>query len=183
MFRRMKSRRGLSPVITTIFLMAIIIAAIGVSLGIILPSVQNLNDQLDLETNASNLMVIDENFRDMMLNGYTTKLFYTMDLGASGFFMGDISSTTSIQLRVQEVDPATSTVTADYRMTELPGSPTFINETQHRLIIRQELSNDILDTNSHQYLTGSGTQNMFYLNSIQRASVGWTILNQKSKQI
>jgi hypothetical protein len=158
--------------------MAIILAAIGVSLGIIFPAVQDLNDQLDLETNSSNLLVIDENFRDMMLNGYTSKLFYTMDLGDSGFFMGDISSTTNLRLKVREFDITDGSIADDYQIPAGPGSPTFINETQHRLIIRQELSNSILDSNSHQYLTGSGIQNMFYLNSIQRASVGWTILNQ-----
>ena len=63
-------------------------AAIGVSLGIIFPNVENLNDQIDLEINSSNLIAIDENFRDMMLNGYTSKLLYSFDLGASSFLFG-----------------------------------------------------------------------------------------------
>ena len=127
MFRRFKSKRGLSPVITTIFLIGIIIAAIGVSLGIIFPSVQELNDQMDLETNSSNLFVLDENFRDMMLNGHTSKLYYTMDLGGTGFLMGDLTSATDIELKYRTVNPANQQVIEDVTLSGSPQNPSIFN--------------------------------------------------------
>ncbi|MCE7737642.1 MAG: hypothetical protein GPJ54_22315 [Candidatus Heimdallarchaeota archaeon] len=173
----MKSRRGLSPVITSIFLMAMIITGIGISLGIIFPNLEDLNDQLDLETNSSNLIIIDANFREMMLNGFTSKLLYTLDLGSTSFLFGDISSTTSIQMRYREVNPQGQT-NFDSRIPDTLESPNWINETYSRLIIRQKLTNDILSENTNQYLIGSGVQNKFYINPTDRASIGWTILNQ-----
>ncbi|OLS25428.1 MAG: hypothetical protein HeimC2_18840 [Candidatus Heimdallarchaeota archaeon LC_2] len=179
MFARLKSRRALSPVITTIFLMGIIVAAIGVTLGIILPNMDKLNDQLDLETNSSNLIVLDENFREMMLNGYTNKLFYTMDLGASGFLMGDISSTSIIKLMYKDTDPQGNIVDVGSLNRWAPqGIPTQFNNTQNRLMIRQNLNSDVISSNTNQYLIGSGDQNIFFLNSTKRASVSWSILNQ-----
>ncbi len=177
MFGRLKSRRAVSPVITTVFLMGIIMAAIGVSLGIIWPNMNSLNDQLDLETNSSNLIVLDENFREMMLNGYTNKLFYTMDLGSSGFFMGDNSSTTTIQLKYRDTTPQ-GQIVEDKSITGSAQSPAQFNETHYRMMIRQNLDSDILSTNTNQYLVGSGSQDIFYLNTTKRASVSWTVLNQ-----
>lgn len=177
MFSRLKSKRAVSPVITTVFLMGIIMAAIGVSLGIIYPSMNSLNDQLDLETNSSNLLVLDENFREMMLNGYTNKLFYTMDLGSSGYFMGDNSSTSNIQLRYKTTNPQ-GQIVEDRPINWSAESPSDFNETHYRLLIRQNLNSDILSTNTNQYLVGSGQQDFFYLNTTKRASVSWTVLNQ-----
>ena len=178
MFRRMKSRRGISPVITTIFLMAIIISAIGVTMGIIIPNLEDLDDQLDLETNSSNLLVLDENFRDMMLNGYSSKLFYTLDLGSTSYLLGDISSATTIQMKFLRVLQSNPTTTIDNLIPSSPQNPTLFNDSYSRLIIRQRLTNDIMSKNTNQYLTGSGSQNQFYINSIDRASIGWTNLNQ-----
>ena len=177
MFGRLKSRRAVSPIITSIFLMGIIVAAIGVSMGIIIPNMDKLNDQLDLETNSSNLLVLDENFREMMLNGYTNKLFYSMDLGGTGFFMGDITSTSVIQLRLRETEPD-GTIVDDRPITGSPEAPAQYNDTQYRLMIRQKMKSDIISSNSNQYLIGSGDQNIFFLNSTKRASVSWSILNQ-----
>lgn len=171
MFRPRKSRRGLSPVITSIFLMAMLITGIGISLGIIFPNLEDLNDQLDLETNSSNLIVIDANFREMMLNGFTSKLFYTLDLGSTSFLFGDIASTTTIQMKYETSLPNGDPILPDVLLMQF-------NESYSRLIIRQKLTNDILSKNTNQYLIGSGVQNKFYLNPTDRASIGWTILNQ-----
>ena len=96
----------------------------------IISDYDTLNDQLDLETNSSNLLVLDENFREMMLNGYTNKLFYSMDLGASGFFMGDNSSTSIIQLRLRETNPMGQMV-ADSALPVLQKVPR--NSTIHNI--------------------------------------------------
>lgn len=169
----LRSKKAVSPIIEVLFLMAIIFGAIAFSLTIIYPDLQTMNEQLDLEGNGSNILILDQSLRSLMLSGQAGTVYQSMDIGDGSAIYGDQQSLTQITMFY-----------LDYAGTNTPLSgPTPIgatfNENQTRFIIRQNIYSNFFAHNSYTYLSGSAdTQNMFYLNSTTKSSAPWPILNQ-----
>jgi len=168
--RLARSKRALSPVVTTVFLFGIMVAGIGISLGIIFPSVQQLNEQIDLEIASVSLINLDEDLQALMLSGAEGRITKQLNLGESGVLIADNISTSIIIL---------GTINSLNSFTVLSSaSPSLINLTQSRLIIRQSIQQSAFPTNTNSYLSGQTSQDFFYLNATNQGNVPWEILNQ-----
>ncbi|MCH8907813.1 MAG: hypothetical protein IH840_12050 [Candidatus Heimdallarchaeota archaeon] len=163
------SRKALSPVLTTMFLMAVILSSIAVALSIIRPALEELNDQIDLDSNSSNFLTLDTNIKGLILSTIGGRVIQSMNLGDGGILFGDIYSRSQITI---------GTIDNDGNFSVLGGVDQF-NLTQYPLIIRESVTSDgVITPNSHDYLVGSDSQNFFYLTTTTKSSAPWTILNQ-----
>ncbi|MHA2251875.1 MAG: hypothetical protein ACXAD7_16040 [Candidatus Kariarchaeaceae archaeon] len=157
----LRSKRALSPVVSALFLFGVILGAIAVSLGIIYPQLDELNETVNLETAATSLLTLDQDMKNLILSGGTGSIVTTLDLGDSGLLIGD--ETSSIVLNLMKDDQF---LTNPYYMK------------QSRLIVRHKTDQDVVAQDTTLYLTGSGYQELYFLNSTTKDSIPWTMLTE-----
>ena len=155
-----KYKRAISPVVTTLFLMAVILGAIAASLAIIFPAVNRLDDQILLETSGSSLGTLDESIQKLILNGVDSEIYSEVKTGTTGAMLYDNRMFSTVQLL--------QTNTVKYNSQ--------INHS--RLQIQQVVSSEWFAQGSHQYFSGQGDQSIIFLNSSSRRFLGWSIINQ-----
>ncbi len=160
-----KSNRAVSPAVSAIFLIAIMLAAISISLGFIYPQVQTVNDKINASTSGSSFINMDKTIKSLIINGENSKTFMTMDIGSEAFLTRDNTSISDI-----------------YMLYKIDNNPFQSIATYHipltRIYSSTSITKPIVPENSHRYLIGSGDQDLFYLNSSSKANIPWTNLNQ-----
>lgn len=161
--RLIRSKRALSPVVSTIFLFAVIFGAIAVSLGIIYPQVRQLNDNLELENASNSLVLLDKDIKNLIESGTGTIVSQTVDIGKTGALFNDpLSSIVSL------------IAFANGTYSQLQS-----NQITHtRISINNTITEDVIPKNTHSYLSGGTNQNFVYINSSLKSTVPWEILNQ-----
>jgi hypothetical protein len=165
-----RSKRGLSPVVSALFLFVIIFVAIAVSLGIIYPNLDQLDETISLETAAASFLSIDSDLKEMMLSGGKGKTTKLIDIGLSGLLIGDNSSKSSLNTLLIDDGGIVSTL----------GSPFSLD--QSRIIIQQSTDQNVLNKNTVSYISGSGFQDLYFLNSSKKSVIPWTMIVEKRFQ-
>lgn len=155
-----KWKKAISPIVSVLFLFGIILGAIAISLGIIYPQIQELNDNTELETSATSMLNLDTEIKTLITNGANSKVLFTVSTGTTGFFFIDTQS--SINLTLWDGNSILSSFDLNHS----------------RFSIRQGIDQNVIEPFSHSYLRGGGNQNTFFLNSSNRGEIPWTILNQ-----
>ncbi len=162
----LKYKKGVSPIVTTLFIMAIIIAAISVSLGMIYPSLEELNESIELDANGSSLLSLDQELKTLMLSGGEAKIFKKIDTIGSGLIIGDDQSIKAINLIQEDLGGDQSNLC----------SPIYL--IQSRLLIRQVSDQNIIGKDTTIYLTGSGFQELYFLNSSTKSILPWSMITE-----
>ncbi|MCY3411693.1 MAG: hypothetical protein INQ03_08690 [Candidatus Heimdallarchaeota archaeon] len=162
----LRSRRALSPVLSAVFLMALFIAAIGVAIGIIYPQVNELDDNINMINAGSALNSLDDEIKRLISSGEGSSITKNIEIGSTGVLIGDSSAFSTIYLNEYQ-NASGSTVTRGVYYVP-----------HNRLIVSQEIKEDTLQQYSHQYLEGTGSQNIFFLNNSYQGIYPWVILNQ-----
>lgn len=163
--RHFRSNRALSPAVSAVFLMGIILAAIGIALGIIYPQVGELNDDIGRINAGTAMISIDKDIKNLIINGEGGKISKSIEIGISGVLNVDLVSY--------------STISLNYLQNGL--NPTNIGnyyERHNRFMITQQLAQDSMIANSHQYFIGSDIQSTFFLNNSKQGQNPWSIINQ-----
>ena len=162
MSRLTRYKRAISPVVTTLFLFGVILGAIAVTLGIVYPQLQQLNDQMLLESAGSSLNSLDANIQSLILNGEDSSFFTEIKMGTSGLLKYDNQILSSLDM----VETGVITPKISYNIN-IP-----------RLMIVQGLDTNFLGKGEHQYFGGAGDQSTLYLNSTTRRLLTWSVINQ-----
>ncbi len=160
-----KYKRAVSPVVSTMFLMGVILMGIAITLGFIYPELNKLSDNVEIGSISSSFISIDNDIKSLIQSGENAKVFKTLDLGTNAFLTADTSPFSTILFLYQ----------VDNNQIQTLGT---FDEDFDRLSARTELREDTVPQNSHSYLVGSGNQDIFYLNHTSSATMPWTILNQ-----
>jgi len=155
-----RHRRAVSPIVTTLFLFAVILGAISVSLGIIYPSVNRLDDQIQLETSGSALQTLDTNIQNLIINGVDSQINSKVKVGIGGALRYNNQIFSAITLLDGGVNRMSTTI------------------NQSRLQISQPVKTDWLAQGKSQYFNGEGFQGLLFLNSTTRRLLSWSIINQ-----
>ena len=99
--------------------------------------------------------------------GKTTKL---IEIGQTGLLIGDNSSKSILNTLLLD----------DVGIVGTLGSPLYLD--QSRIIIQQSTDQNVLDKNTVSYLTGSGFQDLYFLNSSKKSVIPWTMIVEKRFQ-
>jgi len=140
----------------------VILGAIAVTLGIVYPQLQQLNDQMLLESAGSSLNSLDANIQSLILNGEDSSFFTEIKMGTSGLLKYDNQILSSLDM----VETGVITPKISYNIN-IP-----------RLMIVQGLDTNFLGKGEHQYFGGAGDQSTLYLNSTTRRLLTWSVINQ-----
>jgi flagellin-like protein len=152
-----KYRRGVSPIIGTVFLIAIFVTAIGVSLGFVYPYLLQIEDQSEVTRIATNLEVIDENIRKLLTKSPGSSVSIAVPGFPSGIF-ADSDSSAKLLFKVND------------------NTRDEIDTSFSRLIIQSALQSDIYQDDEIRYLRGSQNQDFYTLNEDRQSTAPWTIL-------
>lgn len=164
-FRLLRSKRALSPVVAAMFLMAIILAAIALTLGIIYPMVNELNDNIELANAGTSIQSLHDDVKTLISNGEGGIITRPLEIGSTGYIASDLNSNSKLffMYTINGVNPQILNI---------------FSEPQNRFIISQSVKEGSVPKNSHSYLEGSGNQGLFFLNDSNKAKLPWGILNQ-----
>ncbi|MDH5403528.1 MAG: hypothetical protein OEY49_13620, partial [Candidatus Heimdallarchaeota archaeon] len=161
--RLRRYKRCVSPVVTMLFLFVVLLVGISISLTIIYPQTQELNDQMELSTAGTSLLNLDNAIKEMIINGVDSQTIKGIYTGSFGTFALDQTS----QMQFVMYNGI------------IPINLTQYNPTYHnRLQIFQTINQEVVAPNSHSYLVGGSNQDYLFLNSSTRSLAPWTILNQ-----
>lgn len=161
--RLVRRKRGVSPVVAVLFLFAVIIGAIAVSLGIVYPNLQSLNDQINLESTANSFIALNEELISAVQNGGASTISITLENGQRGGL-----------LSIDQVSYSNVSLSAPNGTS----SPSYFLLNHSRIQFIQEVDQNPIRQGTHSYLLGGSFQNFFFLNSTLQNSADWTILNQ-----
>lgn len=153
-------RRGVSPVIATVFLIGLFVAAIGAVLTIIYPNLQTIDDQIQINSTSSHLQTLDDGLRALLVQSSGTEKLIKLR-AESSTIIGDNVSTMTIIPFMNGTD-----------MSSFVTSITF-----PRIVITNPLASDLYSPFEHQYLRGTANQDFFSLNETTIRDTPWSILN------
>ncbi len=153
------SNRGLSPIVSAIFLIGIMVAAIAASFAIIVPNLQKVEDGNVLGQAQTALTNLDKALQQMISSGKDSQLNYQFYY-KNGLLIGDNSSFYNLTLSYPLLSFA--------KTVSLPYS---------RVMVQTPVASSIMSVGQTDYFSGSQNQKTFALNVSTAQSTNWAILN------
>ncbi len=158
------SKKSVSPIVSAIFLMGVMLVAITATVTLIYPNIVKLEDEQRLSTTTTQFSQLDQTLQTLMNQGKGASVGQPFSLDQSALFA---DNTSVMELRFT------------YDSTAFSKSAT-INYT--RLVAQIPIKSQILDVGQKKYYKGIQAQNFFALNSSTLGYYPWAIINATRPQ-
>ncbi len=154
-----KSKKSLSPIVSALFLMGIMITAIAATVALIYPYLQRIDEQETLGTISTSFSNLDNTLQQLMEQGGGATSSFPLNMKNAALF-ADNTSTMQLTFTYSSTSFSASGMVPFTRLTA------FI-----------PIQSNVLPSGQKVYGKGTQDQNFFALNSSTSGKVPWAILN------
>jgi hypothetical protein len=157
-----KNKRGVSPILATLFITGIFVSSITISLTYVIPQIVRFNEERDLGLASISLTSTNQQIRQLLVSPVGSKGGYTSTLSA-GSLVADGHSLTGFIIRRNN---------SALQAFSFPFP---------RLMIELSTDQNIMANSAHKYLTGGSEQDYFCIDSsksVPQPILPLEILNQ-----